>query len=981
MRKFYFVLLSVFMQLACFSQTDILIGSGTAGNAGTGYPCPLQDYYEGSRMQYLYLASELTNAGMTPGTINGIKFEVTSLNSFSGTIEQFKLGIGGTATQSLTNNSWESGLTDVYGPVDYAAVTGTNELVFSAPFFWNGTDNIVIEVCNGDPNNGTVVTYTQNPTIFYTTGLSFNGSHSYRADNLGNLCGTATTTNSGTQTTRPDITFEWIPASTTGCYLPSGITIANITATSADASWNPPASGSTPAQYMWELRTSGAPGSGSTGLVTSGNTATTAAVFSSLGPITTYYFYIMTDCGSGNASIWSSAHTFITGCAAIAAFNQNFEGVVTPALPQCWTNILRGGTIPAAAYVQTATGNAYSNANSISMYNSSATSTDDIILVTPQLSNVGAGTYRLTFYARNTLASEDIEVGTLDDNTSAATFTPLQVVDINTTYAKYTISFSGYAGTDQYIGLRRQNNGTFNYVYIDNIIWEPVPSCEVPSALTHSNVDTSHAQLNWTPPVITSPVGYHIFYSTANTPPSASTAPSDSVTAATFYNLSLLTSGTKYYVWVRSNCGGGDVSVWTNVDTFTTANPGYVSVDISGLNADVIADGIGAPTGSTTYDVDNVFYEFIAADYQYDATCPLPLHSLPISRQIYHNGPGLYFKLAPYNGDNDLRLTSTDVGTLTFNTAVAAEKVYLLATSGSGASQVNVDVNFSDGSIQTFSNLSISDWFGTTANMVLGGIGRVINTTTDCSGVSTSATDPKLYEVLLTLDAANYLKTISGITVTRIDGVTGFTGLPNILAISAKLSGALLPVTLTDFKGYHTEGGNRLGWNTVSESNNKGFEIQRSVDGQHFSKMAFAESKAIRGNSTANLNYSYLDEKPLAGTNYYRLKQTDKDGKSSLSAIVAIKSTGTNLLLMTAIYPNPVQNKMSLVLSAPVTANEVTLVITDVTGKVVLQQKARLQSGDNNILLNLSALHSGSYLIKAICENGCQTAVRKFVKN
>jgi len=197
------------------AQVDFTIGTGTTGNANTTYPCPLQDYYEGSRMQYLYRASELTATGMGAGNIVGIKFNVislaTSTNLFPA-IEQFTIKIGATSTTSLTATTWETVTATVYGPTNYMAIVGMNNFTFTSPFSWNGTDNIVIEICGGDPNNTSDVFYTGNPVVPWTTGLSFNGSHNYRADNLGNLCGTATTTNTGDQATRPNIVFTAAPA-------------------------------------------------------------------------------------------------------------------------------------------------------------------------------------------------------------------------------------------------------------------------------------------------------------------------------------------------------------------------------------------------------------------------------------------------------------------------------------------------------------------------------------------------------------------------------------------------------------------------------------------------------------------------------------------------------------------------------------------------------------------------------------------------
>src|SRR6185503_18433124 len=136
-----FLILAVSFARNTWAQVDFTIGTGTTGNAATTYPCPLQDYYEGSRMQYLYRASELTAAGMGAGNIVGIKYNVLSVdaspNAFP-TSEQFTIKIGTTATNSLSDVTWETVTATVYGPVNYLAVVGINSFTFTAPFFWNG---------------------------------------------------------------------------------------------------------------------------------------------------------------------------------------------------------------------------------------------------------------------------------------------------------------------------------------------------------------------------------------------------------------------------------------------------------------------------------------------------------------------------------------------------------------------------------------------------------------------------------------------------------------------------------------------------------------------------------------------------------------------------------------------------------------------------------------------------------------------------
>src|SRR5690606_25742487 len=114
----------------------------------------------------------------------------------------------------LSATSWEPGITTpVLASTNYQPVSGMNTFTLPTPFFWNGTSNIIIEICNGDVNSAASVTFTSN-AIVPVTNLSFNGSHNYRSDNVGNACGTAVTTNTGNQQQRPNIVFTWTPAGT-----------------------------------------------------------------------------------------------------------------------------------------------------------------------------------------------------------------------------------------------------------------------------------------------------------------------------------------------------------------------------------------------------------------------------------------------------------------------------------------------------------------------------------------------------------------------------------------------------------------------------------------------------------------------------------------------------------------------------------------------------------------------------------------------
>jgi|GEM_PF-2157732 len=188
-----------------------------------------------------------------------------------------------------------------------------------------------------------------------------------------------------------------------------------------------------------------------------------------------------------------------------------------------------------------------------------------------------------------------------------------------------------------------------------------------------------------------------------------------------------------------------------------------------------------------------------------------------------------------------------------------------------------------------------------------------------------------------------------------------------------------VPVRLLSFKGERKGSNNDLTWITTTELNNKGFELQRSADGVNFSALGFVASKAENGTSNSNITYTFSDTKALAGNNYYRLKQIDKDSKAEYSNIVFLKGDKLNALLISVIYPNPVQDKLNVIIASP-KADKLTLIVSDVTGKIVSKQSVSAVAGDNKYEVNVHMLNSGNYIIKAICNEGCETVVSKFTK-
>lgn len=212
------------------------------------------------------------------------------------------------------------------------------------------------------------------------------------------------------------------------------------------------------------------------------------------------------------------------------------------------------------------------------------------------------------------------------------------------------------------------------------------------------------------------------------------------------------------------------------------AQPTYAPVSVTGFTDDVVANGTGTAISSTTNDVDggaaNNRFCFMAADFMNPAgampTVYLPTGGLITS--VATATPGLTFQLAPYTGNNSLRIRGVGQGSLTLATPKAAQEVYVLAVSGNQASTVTMTVNFTDNTTEVFTAQTVADWFGG-SGFAIQGIGRVNR---DNDAIQNNTTDPRLYQLRLTIPAASYTKQIQSVAFDK----TSSTGTLNVMAIS-----------------------------------------------------------------------------------------------------------------------------------------------------------------------------------------------------
>lgn len=180
-----------------------------------------------------------------------------------------------------------------------------------------------------------------------------------------------------------------------------------------------------------------------------------------------------------------------------------------------------------------------------------------------------------------------------------------------------------------------------------------------------------------------------------------------------------------------------------------------------------------------------------------------------------------------------------------------------------------------------------------------------------------------------------------------------------------------LPVEISSFVGYLKDNAMELKWIVASELNNDYYEIQRSRDGKSFETIG-----RVLGAGTSNrtLVYDYIDNAPLNGNNYYRLKQVDFDGSFEYSKIVVAyfdTPMGVN------VYPT-VANSTTTVSIDVALASAVQVSILNIHGKPIKSFIRPLNRGYNKIIVNVSDLTPGVYLV-SIEQNKTQKNL-KFIK-
>ena len=248
-------------------------------------------------------------------------------------------------------------------------------------------------------------------------------------------------------------------------------------------------------------------------------------------------------------------------------------------------------------------------------------------------------------------------------------------------------------------------------------------------------------------------------------------------------------------------------------------------------------------------------------------------------------------------------------------------------------------------------NVAVAGFSTPSGIYIYSSTGTLLNTLTGVSGPRS------VYQ----LPNGNFITTNST-GVHEVDGTSGTLIRTIISGVSAQYVSLYdyntIPVELTAFSASVAGTNVELNWTTATETNNQGFEIERSKDNISFNNIGFVPGF---GTTTEPKSYSYTDQSVNSGKYYYRLKQVDFDGSINYSDVVEVDvSLPTNFALEQN-YPNPFNPSTSIQFSLPVDA-QVTIGVYNLVGEKVAEvASGNFAAGSHKVTFNASTLTSGIY--------------------
>lgn len=166
-----------------------------------------------------------------------------------------------------------------------------------------------------------------------------------------------------------------------------------------------------------------------------------------------------------------------------------------------------------------------------------------------------------------------------------------------------------------------------------------------------------------------------------------------------------------------------------------------------------------------------------------------------------------------------------------------------------------------------------------------------------------------------------------------------------------------LPVLWHSFTVYCNNDAFAINWSTEAEINTKKFVVQRSINGTQWEDI---HTRPASGNSNTIQYYHYMDAAASAGDQYYRIMQTDADGKFSYSTIVKAQCSDADNII---VYPNPVTDNISVTVNSAHNNRKAEIILCNAVGMVVQRKNVQLHQGRSVLQLPVTGLAQGTYTL------------------
>jgi hypothetical protein len=191
-------------------------------------------------------------------------------------------------------------------------------------------------------------------------------------------------------------------------------------------------------------------------------------------------------------------------------------------------------------------------------------------------------------------------------------------------------------------------------------------------------------------------------------------------------------------------------------------------------------------------------------------------------------------------------------------------------------------------------------------------------------------------------------------------------------------SGNPMPVNLTSFSALLSNGTMKLSWKTSVETDNYGFDIERSTDKSLWAKLLFIQGQ---GNSNTAKAYSYSDNSiNKVGKYYYRLKQIDNNGSYKYSNVIEADYIAPTVYSLNQNYPNPFNPNTVITYALPVASNVKISVYNAIGETVQILENGFKSAGNYSVLFNAAGIPSGVYFYRIEAGNFLQVRKMMYLK-